>query len=266
MKRIVVLLRPTVAHELDYLNRFARGIQAHGDRADVGRRSRVPPSGSVDAIAVWGWRQAMVYRKLGFNVLVCERGYVGDRFRWTSIGLNGLNGRATFPQVADGGARWEKNFGELLQPWTYRPDGYALIMGQVPTDTAVRDIVFASWLRDAYKAAQRRYARVKFRPHPQAPTFRFEGTQTLGSLADDLSGAAQVITFNSNSGVDSVLAGIPAVAMDEGSMAYPVASHSIDEEPVRPDRTQWAHALAWAQWLPTELETGEAWSRLRTLF
>lgn len=269
MKRVAVMTRPGVAHDHDLLSRFARGVQAHGDEAVVMGRSPAPPKESTDAVAVWGWRMGLKYRAMGHRtIVVLERGFVGDRFRWTSIGLNGLNGRAKFPEVEGGGARWEQHFGHLLQQWHYRPRGYALIMGQVPTDTAVRDITFASWVRGTQQELQRRMPQlqIKFRPHPLAPNFRPNAVrETLGSLADALAGAALAVTFNSNSGVDAVLAGVPTVALDAGSMVYPVASHSIAEEPIRPDRTAWAHALAWKQWLPAELESGEAWARLRTL-
>jgi len=259
------MIRETVAHEHDYLHKLCRGIAANGDLAIAGKRSIMPKQGSVDAIAVWGWRQGSIYRDRGFNVICCERGYVGDRFLWTSLGLNGLNGRATFPDAQDEGERWERYFGNLMQPWRYRQDGYALIMGQVPHDTAVRGISFPSWVAEMRTAAERKYGRVKFRAHPQAsPSISLRG-DTLGSLADDLAGAAIAVTYNSNSGVDAILAGVPTVAMDAGSMVRAVAAHSLDEDPMRPDRSAWARRIAWAQWLPKELESGEAWSRLRTL-
>ena len=30
-----------------------------------------------------------------------ERAYISDRFTWTSLGFDGLNGRAKFPQIND---------------------------------------------------------------------------------------------------------------------------------------------------------------------
>jgi len=74
---------------------------------------------------------------MGRDVLVMERGYIGDRTHWTSLGWNGLNGRARVPLApADGGARFERNYSRLMHP--YNPAGhYALIIGQVPGDASL---------------------------------------------------------------------------------------------------------------------------------
>lgn len=85
-----------------------------------------------------------------------------------------------------------------------------------------------------------------------------------GSFADDLENARLVVTFNSNSAVESVIAGVPAIAMDMGSMAWPVTAHMLEDvnSPVRCDRTQWAHDLAYTQWNLDEMRSGEAWAHL----
>jgi hypothetical protein len=266
MKRVAVRIRGSVAHERTLLSSFAHSVNVAGDHADVAKRSEVPRLGSVDAIACWGWRQGSAYRKLGFNVLVFERGFVADRFHWTSVGLNGLNGRATFSKVDDGGKRWDEHFAPLMRPWREPADGYTLLMGQVPSDTAVREVSFVEWLHTTARTLASNGERVAYRAHPLAPQVRCPNTALLrGDINKALSGARRVVTYNSNSGVDSIMAGVPTVAVDQGSMAYPVATHAPLDEPITPDRTEWAHAIAWAQWLPKEFETGEAWSRLREL-
>lgn len=71
---------------------------------------------------------------------------------------------------------------------------------------------------------------VRFRPHPMEQRRRgflrqVHGCETdRGPLADSLAGATVVVTWNSNTGVDALLAGKPTVAMGEGSMAAPVAA------------------------------------------
>jgi len=83
-------------------------------------------------------------------------------------------------------------------------------------------------------------------------------------IEKDLEAARYAVTFNSNSGVDAALAGVPVVAMDEGSMAWQVAGHRIGEI-VFPDREKWAHDLAFAQWDVEEITSGEAWEHLRCI-
>jgi len=74
----------------------------------------------------------------------------------------------------------------------------------------------------------------------------------IGPLAKALAGAAVVITWNSNTAVDAILAGKNTTAADKGSMAWEVS-----------DREAWAHALAWRQFSQDELTSGFAWEHLR---
>jgi hypothetical protein len=110
---------------------------------------------------------------------------------------------------------------------------------------------------------------VVYRPHPfaykhQNDRWRPNGARwSVRPLAEDLAGARQVVTYNSTVGVETVLAGVPTVVTDEGGMAWPMATHAVDEALVRPDRTQWMHSLAWTGFLPKEIENGFMWEHLR---
>jgi hypothetical protein len=81
-------------------------------------------------------------------------------------------------------------------------------------------------------------------------------------LSDDLKAARFVVTWNSNTAVEAILSGIPAVARDEGSMAWDVAGHSLSVPP-RINRMAWAHALAWKQWGKAEMMSGYCWEHVR---
>ena len=87
--------------------------------------------------------------------------------------------------------------------------------------------------------------------------------QATGSLADCLADARWVVTFNSNSGVDAVLAGVPTVAVDQGAMAWAVTGRDPTVQPPTPDRSTWAAELAWCQWTLDEIKKGVAWDHLR---
>jgi hypothetical protein len=81
---------------------------------------------------------------------------------------------------------------------------------------------------------------------------------------EDLQGAHAVVTFNSNTGVDAVIAGVPIFTIDRGSMAWEVSDHDLSEieKPNLYDREQWAHNLAYTQWTMAEMAGGWAWSHL----
>lgn len=214
---------------------------------------------STKHVAVWGWRMGQVLRNQGKEVLVMERGYLGDRFKNTSLAWNGLNGRGTFAPDNTDPARFNEQF--AMKPWKQGGD-YALIFGQVPGDASLQGRDMMPWYEQAAEEAKAYGLPVKFRQHPLA--LKKVGVQKVrgaiastGSLEDDLNGAAVAITWNSNSAVDAVLAGVPTVTMDEGSMAWGVTAHEIGKV-VRPDRTDWASALAWKQWTADEIRSGAA--------
>ena len=77
-------------------------------------------------------------------------------------------------------------------------------------------------------------------------------------LSDVLPSCYATVSFNSNGGVESVLAGIPTVCQDKGSMAWDVAEKNLGniEQISLPDRTQWAYNLAYTQWTTKEMEQG----------
>lgn len=208
-----------------------------------------------DLFVQWGVRRKDYITRAkasGTQVCIIERGYIGDRFEWSSVSFGGgLNGRAAFRGPFDDASRWEKHFAHLMRPWRDTHADVALIMGQVPGDTAVANVDLPRF----YDRAQRAFAglglRPYLRPHPNA-------TRTASvPLAEDLAQARCVVTWNSNSGVDAVLAGVPTVAMDEGSMAWPVTGHAL-AMPQACDRDAWAHALAWKQFTKQEMASGFA--------
>lgn len=201
------------------------------------------------------------------DVVILETGYLnrgaGPNHHY-SVGLNGLNGRADFKNKNSPPDRAER-FREDMKPW--RTDGsHILLCGQVPWDASVDHIDFIKWINktaEIIQASSRR--RIIYRPHPLAPTPTPHGTERSHYhwLDDDLANCWCCVTFNSNSGVDAALAGIPVVAMDEGSMVLPIANSIGDiNNPKTPDRQQWLNNLCYTQWTIPEIAKGLAWNQL----
>ena len=253
MPRAVVMTHQHQEWARSWTAAFAAGLERHG--WDVRRTFEYEP---CDLLVMWGVRrrEAIEAQRKRGDICVLERGYLLDRMKdWASVSFGGeLNGRAEFRGPLADATRWKEHFAHLMQPW--KSGEYALILGQVPGDMSVRGVDlegFYSKAREAFKGMP-----VRFRHHPvHAERNRITST----SLADDLAGAAVAVTWNSNSGVDAVLAGVPTVAMDEGSMAWDVTGHAL-EMPQTPDRKKWAHKLAWCQYNKAELASGECWARV----
>lgn len=254
--QVTVLASQRAPHQLAHQEAMAAGLRAIGIEP-------VCTPGSASAtkhVAVWGWRLGKQLHALGKSVLVMERGYLGDRFSWTSLGWNGLNGHASFPDVPATAERFDKL--ASLKPWK-RGGDYVLILGQVPNDASLqgRDMMplYADW---ALKAANAYEAPVHFRMHPKAIEKGHHqvvpGTvASSGSLDEALAGALVAICWNSNSAVDAVLSGVPTVTLDKGSMAWGVTAHRIGDLH-RPAREAWAHRLAHRQWSLEEIASGVA--------
>ncbi len=254
---------PHRAHHYQAMDLFQKGLSAHGVEAQILPASRYAPS---KLAVVWGHNLPHIHenqRKTGMDYIVLEQGYFGDRSAFMSIGANGLNGRADFHSHMSPKDRWDKH-GVEVKPWRTGGD-YILIMGQCPGDAAVRDVDFLLWASIvANQARSQSDMPVKYRPHPLSLQRTVDGAELLtGTLEDALAGAAAVVTYNSNSGVDSILAGIPTVAYDLGSMAHKVSSRRIEDPLITPDRTQWCRNLGYCQWQHNEVTSGAAWKHIR---
>jgi hypothetical protein len=213
-------------------------------------------------LVLWGVRrQDEIARQkaAGGEVCILERGYLGDRFEWTSVSFGGgLNGRGEFRGPHEDGSRFEQHFSHLMLPWKPWRDGYALLIGQVPGDASIRGVNIDAWYCQSAEALKRYgWPDVRFRPHPLAPLLRKPvGAQYIdGWLHEAMAGAGVVVTYNSNTGVEAALFGRPVIAMDCGSMAWDVAGHQITEI-VTPDRSTWVARLAWCQFTRDEMVSG----------
>jgi len=83
-------------------------------------------------------------------------------------------------------------------------------------------------------------------------------------LSEDLENGWAAVTFNSNSGVEALVAGIPVFAFDEGSMVWSICNRSLSdiESPSLPDRKQWLNDLCYTQWTLLEMKEGLTWRHL----
>lgn len=213
-------------------------------------------------------------------VVVVERGFVGrgpalpgpDIYAggtYWSVGLGGINGRADFRNDGSPADRWAR-LGVEMKPWRLQGGDGALIVGQVPWDVSVQDSDHIGWVKAQVNDARRHGLAVRFRPHPYAVkrgvNYGVDCEVSRVGLDEDLARASLVVTQNSNVGVDAAIAGVPVVATDQGSMAWPVAAHSITEAVADdhwwPCRLQWAYDLAYAQWTIEEMRDGSTWRHL----
>lgn len=255
------------AHQRQHAEWMAAGMRAHGVTVEA---AGFDCPAEADIAVVWGWRQRRVIRaakEAGRPILVMERGHIQPRMEWTSCGWGGLQNHAIYPVVEDGGLRFMANFGEQFQP-TSPGTAYVLVCGQVDGDASIGDLDVKAWAQAVTDNLARRGHEVTYRPHPlmrrQSENWCPAGARvSVGRLSVDLGMAKACVVYNSTAGVEAALAGIPVVALDKGSMAWSIASHSISAPfrfPTQKERVTWASRLAWTQWTPAEILSGEAWA------
>jgi len=262
-----IVLLDDNAHASPYIEAFGRGLTRHGQ--DFSRQvGGAPPD--ADLVVFWGHRKLMVINKqraAGHDYLVMERGYVGARFEYTSLGFNGLNGRADFLNDTVPDDRLYL-FINLMRRWRGLKGRYWAIMGQVAGDASLAGCDIYNWYQDIIADIKGRSTQpIVFRPHPLSRQYSSPMGSSLrtGRLSDILADAKAVITYNSNSGVDAILAGVPTMAQDRGSMAYAVACHKFEDlaDTGEPDRKTWLQRLSYCQWSSAEIADGIAWQHLK---
>lgn len=253
-------VRPKFEYRFHWSNSLREGMRRHGTKSYVGGKLKYT---KADVAVVWSWKRPAIIKDMlssGRHVVVMERGFIQPRFEWCSLTVDGFNGRGLCAPANDQGERWERLFSHHLKPWRTGGGNYALLIGQVPQDAALQGNDIVGWAQQTADKLAALGHRVLYRPHPLCTTPCPRGAElSTGTLEEDLANADRVVTFNSTTAVEAILAGIPTVIHDAGSPAYPMASHNVAEPLVRPDRTKWCHDMAWRQWSLEDMADGTAW-------
>lgn len=217
----------------------------------------------TDKIAIWGYKWAKYWMEKGKNALVGEMGYIGDRHKYASLGWNGLNNYADFPSYPDDGGKRFKAIGGVIHPWKFQDDKPVLLLGQLKSDQSLK----GEDIEKLYREWVRRIGRpVIFRQHPESikrgiylnvpNTIPSEGT-----LYEAFDNCSHALAYNSNSLLDAIMYGIPAVAMDKGTMAWGLCGENIGHI-IRPEREKRLYEIAHTQWTLDEIATGESLKKL----
>jgi hypothetical protein len=207
------------------------------------------------------------------------------------VGVNGfLNNSGLFYQNNCPGDRL-KDLGISWNGWKHNKDGHILLMLQLPGDASLRGINIYEWTEYCIKQIRKVSNRkIVIRTHPahnikeSDEFYKFIINNLIltkssdieisiskeKSLDDDLKGAYCTVTYSSGSGIDSIMKGIPTIAMDPGNFAWNVSSRYLSElENIKlssaAEITQWLSNLAYSQWTVEEMEAGKPWLHLQSI-
>lgn len=211
-------------------------------------------------------KQRILDAHSGRSLIIIESAFV-SRGQYWQVGFGGFAGTGDFRNDDMPVDRW-LSFNVNSKPWKRRPDGPVVVMGQLPRDTTVQNTDHPKWCRETVRYYESLGQSVLFRPHP-----RIENAEVYGipaslhdtrDLQEVLHEARCFVTYNSTTGVDGAVKGVPVIAMDRGSMAWPVANHKLSDihNLSYPDRDAWLAGLGYSQWSLDEMRAGLPWKHL----
>ena len=212
--------------------------------------------------------------------IVLEVGGINRGTTW-KVGLNGINRDAYFGEQDNDRSRAD-HLGLVCKPWRSNGD-FILICGQHDKSLQWQGMPrMSNWFLETYDEIRKHTERpILFRPHPRCRlehierglknVYRQQPTQILGTYDDYDMGFDNVwatVSYSSNPGIHSVLAGVPAF-VGTSSLAYDVANdidfmHDI-ENPMMPERQQWLNDYAHTEYTIEEISQGIPIKRLTSI-
>jgi hypothetical protein len=195
-------------------------------------------------------------------VLIADAAFVRRDLNYFQLSINRLN---WIPEFDLPGDRWDRLEVEL-QP--RHAGDFVLVTGQKPGDAAhglstfeLRE-KYQDWYQELRKYTERP---VLFRPHPMGLEVHPRGLQPSSgrSLPDELAAAHALVTWNSTTATDALIAGTPAFVLGPNAQVDELANSELEliESPFFPDpsiRRALFHRIAYSQWTLDELQDGSA--------
>ena len=244
----------------------------------------VQHSMDADVAVIWSvlWQGRMkpnqgvweYYRSSGRPVIVLEVGGLRRGHTWR-IGLNGVNGSATFGAKGMDSTR-ATSLGLKLEPWRYRGDHIIVATQHYNSQQWAGKPPVQQWVKEVIDQIRQYSTRpIIVRSHPRAsislsvpgvivqPPQHIPETYDCYDFSTALDQAWAVVNWNSNPGIESTIKGVPAF-VGSTSLAAPVANIDLAciESPQRPDRQQWFNDLAYTEWTVEEITAGLPLDRL----
>lgn len=211
-------------------------------------------------------KKPILERHSGRSLIMIESAFQRRGEYW-AVGFGGVAGHADFRSEGMPSDRW-LSFEIKGRPWHQRPKGPVVVCGQLIRDTQVQDVDHPRWCRETVAFFARRGIPVLFRPHPKAATHEEYGVEARfiddGKLGTVLKLARCVVTWNSTSAVDAVIAGVPVIVCDRSSISWPMGVHELvhPDALVYPNRDPWLASLGYSQWSLEEMRAGLPWRHL----
>lgn len=263
-------------------NAFIESLEKAGEEVQINEDK------NSDIVVIWSvlWQGRMIgYKRIWDEcqlknkpVVVLEVGGI-KRNETFKVGINGVNREADFANQPVDDKRWKKLNIEL-KPWQ-STGNTIIICGQHHRSHQWRNnpsmnLWFEQQINEIRKYTNRP---ILVRPHPRNPigldikkwkNVSYKPPQRDYNTIDDtdfketLKHTWAVINYSSNPAMIAVFNGIP-VFVSEQSLCYDVGNINISKinNPVMPNRNEWANKLAYTEWTTNEIKQGLPWGRIK---
>lgn len=224
------------------------------------------------------WEEA---KKLKKTVVVLEVGCLKRGETW-KVMLNNVNNKGFFASAYNLIPNRSKKLNLHLTPWT--TTGYnILICGQHTKSEQWSSMPHpVEWLKNTVDQIRQHSDRpIVFRPHPRDWQWsanlklrdvrvkipqHISGTYDDFDFDQDLKNAWAVVNPSSNTGVQSILKGVPAfVGLDSLALTVGNVDLASVDNPLRPKREDWLEWLSHSEWTIDEIAEGTPINRLFNL-
>ncbi len=285
-------------HKTEFLKRFILGVNKVGDRGIAHQGNNILP---CDVAILQGWvhegspnsphlmlrRNVFNYQQQrGRNTIIVDSNLFNYKnkdhpIKYLRYGMGGV-----FPTTANyfwdnpDPKRWQQISSHLdipLKDWR-KKGNHILICTQRNGGWSMKGLEVTHWLEQTVDEIKKYTDRpIIVRGHPgdksaknylQSKPGRYT-VSTNEHILNDFAGAWAVVTYNSSPGVAASIEGIPAFITDptpEVSQAYAVGNYDLSklENPDLKDRQPWVEKLAMCHWNFSELDSGAAWTHMKS--
>jgi hypothetical protein len=206
------------------------------------------------------------------------------------IGINGfLNRDAIWGEEQIYPSDRLSQLGINYEGWKRNQGDKIVVALQLAGDASMRNNDVNQWCIDTVNTLREYTDRpIEIRTHPGAGDkawekgdynkimqyFMFTGVKNISFIngrtvpwEDQIKNAYCVVAYTSGLTIDAVVNGIPVIACDEGNFAWNIGERklrNIENLQLANDSDvhQWLRNLAYCQWTPEEMESGECWEHL----
>ena len=246
--------------------RMARGCRRHG--LQVLERERFDGTVEADVAVAYGWVHEpafTTYKDAGAQFVYWDLGYWDRRPKDNSmdghhrVGVNDWDTAEAMLRDCPG-----DRFKRLgIEPQEMQKLGNTIIIAGMSEKAAgTHGFAFGQWERETKERLEGLQYKIVVRPKPN------KSAPPQVPIQEALKGVRMLVTHHSNAAIDALIAGVPCYAKKGvGRLASPreLTAEAIDTPyfPSRSERLQLFADIAYAQWRPSEMESGVAWDYIR---